>query len=286
MAARLLSSEEKKPKLWYDEATMPFLTRDFAVFLGLVAFLLAGITATGVKNFAWGTQEAAVVAFADDEAVKEYRAVAAEGGMADSRVSRVKELTEKVGEALSNFKAETLDQEPTTEAAVPVAAVVEDGAVLTCAEYARISPAWSAQGLKFDVVEGALLVYRERTVLPLVTDPAASTTVAIAPSIEREVVLQLPARMFASPKAACIATDVIGIALDGSLIRNGDYTAYGVFGSETLVGYALDGFAIYGQASFATDSCGGSDTSGEYRYYLSDKREGVLGCFSATPISL
>ena len=82
----------------------------------------------------------------------------------------------------------------------------------------------------------------------------------------------------------CIPADIVGIALDGSLIRNNEYKVYGVFGEGTLVGYALDGAAIYGQtSSLATDACGGTVIDGVYRYYLSDERDGILGCYSGTP---
>jgi hypothetical protein len=130
------------------------------------------------------------------------------------------------------------------------------------------------------------LVYREHEVLPEPVVDGASTTLTLVPTTEREVVLQLPHRLFATGANACLSTDIVGIALDGSLIRNSDYTAYRVFGSETLIGYALDGYAIYGTGTFATDACGGSDVGGEYSYYLSPDREGVIGCFNATPVSL
>jgi hypothetical protein len=269
---------------------MPFLTRDVAIFLGLVVFLLVGITATATNSLRLPGQSAAVAGFAPAENNEEtvYTAVLPEETAADTRAEKVRTLSNKVGDFLAEV-GETVLPEPEPEleeTETPPEEEVESGTVLTCAEYVRSNPAWSSQGLKFEVVEGALLVYRDREVLAEPAGEGASTTLSLVPTIEREVVLQLPHRLFATGASACLSTDIVGIALDGSLIRNSDYTAYRVFGSETQIGYALDGYAIYGTATFATDTCGGSDVGGEYGYYLSPEREGVIGCFNATPVSL
>ncbi len=264
---------------------MPFLTRDFAVFLGLVAFLVSGITATVARDMVGGGQAAALGVFSQTEE-STYAAVAVATEEV-SRESRVREVSKKVREFLAEFQEEPSETVDVVESAPKEEVITEEGAVLICQEYAKSNPSWQPKGLKFEVVEGALLVYRERPASVLPSDTLASTTLATStPAFEREVVMQLPHRFFRNPKNTCISTDVIGLAVDGSLIRNSDYTAYRVFGSETLVGYALDGFAIYGTATFETDACGGSDVSGEYRYYLNDTREGVIGCFGATPVTL
>jgi hypothetical protein len=84
-----------------------------------------------------------------------------------------------------------------------------------------------------------------------------------------------------------LPTDVVGIAQDGSLIRESEMALYGVFGGETLVGYALDGFPIYGSnPGAATDHCGGMMVGGQYRYYLSPERDSVINCFAGVPVTL
>ena len=84
----------------------------------------------------------------------------------------------------------------------------------------------------------------------------------------------------------CLYSDVVGIAQDGSLIRNNEVGLYSVFGSDTLIGYALDGFPIYGKIKESGDKCGGSVVNGQYRYSLSDQREFILNCFSAPPVRM
>lgn len=55
--------------------------------------------------------------------------------------------------------------------------------------------------------------------------------------------------------------------------------------SETVVGYARDGFAIYGEGidEELLDSCGGYDNGLGYRYHIRERELFVLGCFAAVP---
>lgn len=136
-----------------------------------------------------------------------------------------------------------------------------------CSGYRVHNGPWSSSGLKFEVVEGARLLTREGGVVP-------------------EVILQLPIYTNSLENRKCLETDVVGIAMDGSLIRNSDYTVYSIFGSETIIGYALDGFPIYGLSNdIKSDICGGVQSGGGYGYYLSEDREGVIACFSGNPVS-
>ena len=71
--------------------------------------------------------------------------------------------------------------------------------------------------------------------------------------------------------------------MDGSLIFNSDAILYRSYGSETLIGYALDGFPIYGPTSAEKDACGGYDAPTGYRYAISADTNTVLECFMGTP---
>jgi len=145
---------------------------------------------------------------------------------------------------------------------------------------------WSADGVMFEVVEGARLVYREMMVEQ---DPAltiATSTPPVAPQPQKQIILQLPDLSVPASIPSCVSSDVVGVAKDGSLIRNNEASLYGVFGPETLVGYALDGFPIYGTAAIQTDVCGGAVIGGQYRYQISADRPVILNCFAGTPASL
>jgi hypothetical protein len=145
---------------------------------------------------------------------------------------------------------------------------------------------WSPTGIKIEEAEGARLVYRPVEASAPVTQNAGSTSAPILIQPQRNILAQLPVRTFPAANTSCIASDVIGIANDGSLIRNNEAGVYGIFNSSTLVGYALDGFPIYGSSSEAGDTCGGIMAAEGYRYQISPQRDTILHCYSAAPIRL
>jgi hypothetical protein len=150
-----------------------------------------------------------------------------------------------------------------------------------CLEYQPYMGAWPRSGVELEMAEGARLVFEE-TLPEMVL--AGSTTVEQAPS--RSVLLQLPVTTLPASMPSCLQTDVIGIAKDGSLIRNNEVGLYGIFGSDTIVGYALDGFPIFGMSIERTDQCGGAIVAGQYGYYLSAERTEIVHCFAGQPVSL
>ncbi len=189
------------------------------------------------------------------------------------REERLSEMRQKIAaqgevtEEMPQMAAVAVENEPAAE---EVAEVPESVAsLMKCPGYTAYQGSWSPQGVQFTVAEGARVVAR---------------TLAGAPETA-EVLLQLPLYPL-SGTLSCLRTDVVGIAQDGSLIRNDEVGLYGVFGEHTLIGYALDGFPIYGTSNVTTDACGGAVVAGEYRYYLSETRETVLNCFMASPVSL
>lgn len=100
--------------------------------------------------------------------------------------------------------------------------------------------------------------------------------------------LVLPVRFTQSNAGRnCLATDVIGIAENGSLLRNNQHNTYSIFEAQTLVGYALDGFPIYGRIDgSALDACGGRVTPEGYQYHIAPERDSIVQCFSAPPVEL
>lgn len=258
-----------------------FRTRDFFLFSVIVVLLLLMILTTfnTSKEVGWWHN----MTFVNNDV--EYEAVVPKAEVID-REEKLTAMRDKISESARSGNLATvisaLEEEKSTEDQMPEEGDDFVGTINLCSSYSDYSPAWSPTGLKFEVVEGARIVYRDLVIADMAIDPNSSGM-----TTDREIVMQLPLRSASANAKRCLSSSVIGIALDGSLINNSDYTAYQVFGSETLIGYALDGFPIYGlNAITKTDQCGGVNQDGQYKYYLSNDREGVIGCFSSEPISL
>ena len=249
-----------------------FRTRDFALMFSAIVFLVVAIVATWSNSAGFnvgGRQMAAVFQSSDEE--KSFTGEIEESVVPayDERVAALKKRIASLG------KTEVAAVAPEEVPVVPEApAATADVKENRCPNYHALQTVWSPYGVKFEEVEGARLVYREN---------ASSTPLA---NSNREILAQLPVRSIPLASQTCIATDVVGIATDGSLISNTEIGMYKIFGSETLIGYALDGFPIYGLSSAKTDICGGSMASGQYRYQLTSNRDVMINCFAGSPISL
>jgi hypothetical protein len=263
-------------------------TRDFLLFIVTIVFLLVGIGTTiavdaglkdgrssafnlkspqdGISVSATGTEEKVIDREARLVAMREKLE-----SMSFSEISNSPSAEEEVADLVEDSLIAEDDEESTSE--IP----------LRCLNYNEEPVAWSPIGLEFEEIEGARLVYRQ---LPSSLAPNASGTDLIEIP-NREVVLQLSLRTMPLPNPTCLSSDVVGVAMDGSLIRNTESALYSIFGSDTLIGYALDGFPIYGNTPVAnTDDCGGILAGDSYRYVISSDRDYILGCFSGLPASI
>ena len=260
-----------------------FRTRDFTLLATAISGLVCAIA--GVLYFdiaAPFAQEASVfVASTEDNPTS---AVVIENA-GPARTDRLADLKEKIADrggllALATEEVTDTEEPAPSEDGGEIAPAAETETAepeRRCDYYRQGGIGWNSRGLLIDEVEGGRFVYREAAV-----DPSASSTTGVA----RDIVLQLPVRSVPSGNPSCIATDVIGIATDGSLIRNSEVGLYQVFGSGTLIGYALDGFPMYGSGSASTDECGGRIAGGQYRYELSSARDTIITCYAGAPIAI
>jgi len=82
----------------------------------------------------------------------------------------------------------------------------------------------------------------------------------------------------------CLPSEIIGVTTEGSLMFNSDAILYHTRNQDELLGYARDGFPIYGNYKGETDECGGYNHAIGYRYTISDNRNYTIGCFGAQPM--
>lgn len=246
-----------------------FRTRDFILLFSAIMFLVTAIGATLI-NQGRSAGSPDLFELPPDNSM-EYVAMVAPGDEI-SRAERVAQMRSKISQQA--LISEPIEEEVVEEPAAAVATSSDDsvasaGAV-QCPTYRPYAQFWDARDLTLVASEGARILTRGE----------------VGPTSIPEVVLQLPVRFAPSANPSCISSDVIGIANDGSLIRNDEVALYGIFSADALIGYALDGFPIYGMGTGSADACGGVATPAGYRYELSAERDTMINCFAATPALL
>ncbi|MCA9362479.1 hypothetical protein KC906_03810 [Candidatus Kaiserbacteria bacterium] len=266
-----------------------FRTRDFLLVFTTVAFLVLSIGATLLKQYvapATTTPSVQLATVTD----REYDAEVLLPETI-SREERLAEMRRKIA-AGNGFTVSaapipelesTLETEPAAPTSTTASTTMGTIVVFECPSYQVYGGAWPRSGVSLMVSEGNRVIYQEMEASLL---PPSSATSSTQVTLQPNTLLQLPIKLTPALAPSCLPSDVVGVAQDGSLIRNVEAGLYGVFGENTLIGYALDGFPIYGVSSVPTDACGGTTIAGQYRYYLSDEREMIINCFAAPPVAL
>lgn len=126
-----------------------------------------------------------------------------------------------------------------------------------------------------------------RVVQQVIAAPApapSSTTTPSEPVVQSKVtLLQLPMRPAKNAEPTCLDSEIIGVTPAGRLLFNNDVTLYRNTAPGTLIGYARDGFPIYGAYSGETDVCGGYDSPTGYRYVVTPGENSFLSCYQGSP---
>lgn len=251
-----------------------FRTRDFVLLFTIIVFLVAAIGATvvdqwfdnhsGVSTEQWPTKLTASTSptvFSANTIIDQEA----------DRVRRLNEMRNRVAEITLTQTTDTDDPSVQEDAAEVEELADNDEDIIAedfvCADYTVYSGFWDSRGVIVSEAEGAILIERAQ----------GTTTTLVA---------QLPVQTLPVRLPTCVSTDVVGFANDGSLIRNDEVSLYGIFGSDTQIGYALDGFPIYGTNPERGDVCGGLVVDGTYRYYLNPDRDQVVHCFAAAPVKV
>lgn len=260
-------------------------TRDFILFFAVVLFLLVAIFATVFRSFTKTEQPLSALPLQVDTTTATY--TASTELPPDTKSERLAILRQKISERDPVLSApeESVPEDAVIEADEEAAATSTEVAattVDTCKTYRTKTIPGLTGSLMYAEENGSRVFRSNVTVFNVATSTGSSTTEQ--PS---SVVFILPLRTTPLTFTSCIGTDIVAVTPTGAPIRNADYTKYQGMGEATLIGYTLDGFPLYGATSnLATDSCGGALIGGTYRYYLSDERKGVLGCFSGIPVAL
>lgn len=255
-----------------------FRTRDFVLFFTVIVFLVAAIGLTALRQQATLSQTNVIVPQTSSEIGMVTTEVVETIDSDINRAERLKSLKEKIKTSkLLTISEAPPDPVPEDEVVIELNTdTPHTSTPLLCIGYTTFYPSsWPVGQIKTESVEGLRQYF-----IPSLEGSASGT-----PVTARTVLLSLPQSQIPFGSPNCIPYDVIGIALDGSLIRNNETQLYRVFTDETLIGYALDGFPIYGVSQATSDQCGGRIVFGQYRYELNVSRDTIVNCFANKPQS-
>lgn len=149
------------------------------------------------------------------------------------------------------------------------------------ANNADVISSWPTQGIFQKYAEGARVYFIKSNVVTTVGSSTKET-------VKETTLLQLVTLNLRNQSDTCIEGEVIGVTATGALLFNADAVGFRNASPTTLIGYALDGFPIYGGLDDDTelDSCGGLSVSGGYQYHLRESDDFVIGCYAGTPAKL
>lgn len=246
-------------------------TRDFVLALVVIVFLVVGV-GSALLNAVFpndDTNTVTPVQFSETT-LGEYSG-SVPNNTEEARAARIVAMREQIAASGELFIYEG-DTEPVPEETEPV---VQTG-VLRCDTYVPFVRPWNGSEYTFAIEEGA------RVLLQDVPQVATATGTQAA----RRVAAILPLNPLVSATPNCLQTDVIGFTAGGALIRNSDVLRYSALSANNLIGYALDGFPIYGPTSADVDQCGGTSLNGQYRYHVATVGDSLLNCLTAVPYQL
>lgn len=143
--------------------------------------------------------------------------------------------------------------------------------------------AWPMNRVRVAVEDGYRLAYSEEVVATNLQPVGSSTAVSQPAETVRTTYLSLPLAPAALPVPSCVPSEVVGVTPSGILLLNSDADIWQNVASESLIGYARDGYPIYGRYDGEVDECGGYTASTGYRYSIGSARSFMIGCFKATP---
>jgi len=259
-------------------------TRDLVVFVSIVLFLGICILVTlaaGRENSVLDIN--AILLGTSETGSTTYTA------HADKRTIDRKSNIERLRDALSRTVAVIVPEPPEEEvpddttpyaSSTPSAA---SGSIQLCTEgddSLALRGMWPASDV-FLITEGSnrAVVHIEKPVTS--TSTASSTSAAV----DIKTLLRVPLNPLAQGTSVCVPSDIVGVTESGSLILNTAAGLYKSRGENERIGYARDGFPIYGVYTGTVDACGGYMHNSQYRYTVSQDRDYILGCFSASPSS-
>jgi hypothetical protein len=250
-------------------------TRDFLLFVVAVLFLLVSITAT------WAHRPASFVA----DSMLQANVTSGTEYSVEEEVVTVRDRQSTVDRIREKIVASTFLEEASPSVVVSEEVEEDDTTTSTDTEsdLASVAPVYCSE-----VNSGvATLQSWPRENMSWVVSGSVRQLMVVAEDGTSFPRVNIPLYPVAYAEPTCLDSEIIGVTVGGALIFNGDAIVHANTSSDTLIGYARDGFPIYGLSSNeSTDQCGGYQAYDGYRYTVDPNRSFMIGCFKAYPQSL
>ncbi len=243
-------------------------TKDLLLFVLVVIFLLLAIMFTLDRDTKAANTLAEVIF--DNQEIS-TKAVIYEEPKID-RNSTIAHLREAI-------KGEEIVMAVTPTEEIEEEVIINTGEKCTERDNLTLARAWPREGVKVRETEGVRQVVHITSGEDL--DNSQAQVVGSTNSIK--TLLLLPLRPSPAANSTCVSDTIVGVTVSGGLLFNSDAIVYRSKTAGDLVGYARDGFPVYGNYSGTVDECGGVELAGQYRYYLSSENNKILNCYRATP---
>lgn len=264
-------------------------TRDLVVFLVLLFVVACGIALTIIvqKQHTFFTFAHTLLGPAHDSPAT---FVADSTKESDNTVENIKRLQVLLANNDTTIipSASVEDTSSTEQVSTPEVLDVSLGVVASidqCDTYddtGLTAASWPTENVSVLISGGNRLV-THATVQAINNLSVSTSSTDSVPTTEVVTLLTLKAYPVKQTYTSCVSGEVVGVTVQGELIHNYDAQLYATTHSEELLGYARDGFPIYGVYEGEVDACGGYQHSNGYRYTLTKERDVVLNCFFNTP---
>ena len=210
----------------------------------------------------------------------------------EGTIARLRKLLSQAD--ISDMPSPSVEEVPTDVQTATTSSTSSDAsspAVLMCPgadDTLLASQNWPLQDTAIIVKNGTRIVVHtsiiENTATNSGTSTASSTQTSPSVSTVLTSLLRMPEYPPVLDAPSCVHGEIVGVTQSGFLIANKDAVSYKGRGPDDLIGYARDGFPIYGVYEGEVDSCGGYTKNGSYRYSIAKERNYILGCFVGLPL--
>lgn len=271
-------------------------SRDLFIFVAVLLFLCLGILITHLKATYFPLFLGSPVVFnVDANATTTFVAIAS--SKTDNRASTIERLKNALAKNTEVIQVNPSVEETAVETVTETNVDRDDSSsagtsssILSCGatdDSLAYMSRWPRSAVRIEISNGMrLIVHTEEKATPALF---ASSTASTSEITKKDSVVTTLLRMEMYPRIqgapSCVPSTIVGVTSLGALLSNSDASFYKSTAADVLIGYARDGFPVYGLYQGEVDACGGYMHPEGYRYTISKDRNFILGCFVGSPSS-